>query len=130
MEIKLTNEEKLNFFYNALCNGLGYFEGYGLELTCNPEDYDNAKATLRKDETQSICYEDVLIQILKQGNSLSVKDYEGDGAYNSSCTLETIYQRMDKVPQRFLLDMANEEDDAETADVILQIVFFEEIIFG
>jgi hypothetical protein len=28
------------------------------------------------------------------------------------------------------MDMINEQDNAETADVILQTVFFEEIVFG
>lgn len=125
MEIKLTNEESLEMFYTALCNGLGYVEGYGLELDYDGEDYKSAREKL-----ESPCYEDVLIQILKDGNKLTLIDKENDGDITSSITIEDVYDRVSKTPFRFLSDMINENDDAETADVIIQTVFYEEIIFG
>jgi hypothetical protein len=50
--------------------------------------------------------------------------------YTTNITLADIYKRIELVPIHHLLDMANEQDDNVTADVILQICFFKEIVFG
>lgn len=126
MEIKLTNEESEEYFLNALCNGLGYIGGYGLSLDYNDDEYKKAKAKL-----SSPSYEDVFMQMLRDGNTFNVIDGEDeDSEYNVSFTLADVHERMSSVPTSHLLDMINENDDAETADVILQTVFFNEVIFG
>ena len=125
MKIILTNEESETMFHNALCNGLGYMSGYGLEFEYSDKQYSAAKTKL-----QSPCFEDVLMQILRDGGSLTFVDVECDGEYTRSVSLADVHDRVQKTPLRFLTDMINEEDDAETADVVLQTVFFEEIIFG
>ena len=91
-------------------------------------DYKNAKEKLVV--TSTPCYEDVLVQILKDGGLLTMKDIEGDGEMTQSIKIEDVYDRVQKTPIKFLLQMIEEQDDAETADVILQTVFFEDIIFG
>lgn len=125
MQIKLENHESEQMFYNSLCNGLGYMSGYGLELEYKDTQYNAAKKKL-----QSPCFEDVLMQILRDGGSLTFVDVECDGEYTRSISLADVHDRVQKTPARFLMDMVNEQDDAETADVILQTVFFEEIVFG
>lgn len=121
MKVTLTKKESEDLFYNALCNGLGYIGGYGLEL-----DYsDNAKSKL-----ESSCYEDVLMQLLKDGGELKLVDYEYDGEYNKSITLKDIHNKVQETPIEHLMDAINENDDALTADIILQTVFYGEIIFG
>lgn len=124
MEIQLTNEEKQDYFHRALCNGLGYIDGYGLELIYNDEDYKKAKSVL-----SAPCYEDVLMQILRDGKQLMIRDYEG-GEDDAYITMEQMYQNIDKVYPNRLMEMHNEEDDAETADVIIQTVFLGEVIYG
>jgi len=42
MTVKLTPTESETIFHNALCNGLGYVEGYGIELDFNKQDYARA----------------------------------------------------------------------------------------
>jgi len=126
MEIKLTPKESEDYFYNALCNGLGYMIGYGLSVDYDKKDYQNAKKSLG----ESPCYEDVLMEMLRKGGKLTLIDEECGGEYTRSITLKEIHERVQKTEHRFLLDMVNEEDDADTADQILQTVFFEEIIFG
>ena len=121
MQIQLTPQESETMFHNALCNGLGYMSGYGLEFEYSDKQYSAAKTKL-----QSPCFEDVLMQILRDGGSLTFVDVE----YTRSVSLADVHDRVQKTPLRFLTDMINEEDDAETADVVLQTVFFEEIIFG
>lgn len=123
MEIKLNQKEAEEIFHTALCNGLGYMSGYDLELEYSKEDYQEAREKL-----DSPCYEDVLLQILRNGKSLTMVDQED--AYTSTITLADVHARVEKAPVRFVMQMINEEDDAETADVIIQTVFFEDIIFG
>jgi hypothetical protein len=125
MKITLTPAESEEMFHNALCNGLGYIEGYGLQFEYSEKEYQAAKTKLT-----SPCYEDVLMQILRDGGSLIMNDIECEGEYTSEITLKDVHERVAETPLRFLTQMINEEDDAETADVVLQTVFFKEIIFG
>ena len=126
MQILLTPQESEDFFLNALCNGLSYFDGYGLELTYNQDAYNKAKQTLR----QGVAWEYILMQILRQGDTLRIVDHECDGEYSRDITLADVHTHVPTAPMSRLLDMYNEDDDAETADVILQWVAYQEIIFG
>ena len=131
MEIRLSNQESEEMFFNSLCNGLDYIGGYGLELETKEAEYRAAKRTLlKRNPDASVCYEDVLMQILREGGSLTLIDIECEGEYTRSIYMQQVHERVEKTPARFLLDMIEERDDAETADVIIQTVFFEDIIFG
>ena len=126
LKVTTTKEQAEEFFFNAMCNGLGYVtSGYGLQL-----DYDNDEYKKSKEKLKSPCLEDVFMQMLRDGYKLTLVDIECDGDNTKSITLKDVHERMDKVPADSLLEMANEQDDATTADVILQTIFFEEIIFG
>lgn len=151
MEIKLTQEESEKYLHNAFCNGLGYMlSGYGLEMDYKDKDYKAAKKWLEENikantiphfvyhpeykkkegEKPTICYEDVLIAILVLGYKLKIVDIEGKGTYTREITIKDVHERVSKTPADHLLDMHNEQDDAVTADVIIQQVFFEGIVFG
>ena len=125
LKISLTNELSEEIFYNALCNSLDYMcSGYGLDLKYKQSDYKNAK-----DKLSSPCFEDVLMQMLRDGIKLGLKDIEG-GEDTVYITLDTIHERVKNVPLDHLLAMINENDDADTGDVVLQIVFLNEIMYG
>lgn len=64
------------------------------------------------------------------GYTLSMIDVEGEGDNDITITIKNVVERVPKVPTRFLTQMINEQDDAETADVVIQTVFFNEVIFG
>ena len=131
MEIMLTPQESEEYFYNALCNGLDYVSSYGISLDYSDEDYAEAKKKLGVDRPDFFpCFEDVLMEMLRMGYSLIMVDEEGDEENNSTITLKDVHEKVSKAPVRHLMDMINENDDAETADVILQQVFFNDIIFG
>lgn len=131
MRIVLDKKESEEFFHDALCNGLYYFSQYGLELTYDEKQYKAARASLHKgDPKRVVCYEEVLMQILRDGHKLSVIDHEMDGEYNTSISLKDVHSRVAKTPVKFLTEMINGDDDADTADQILQTVFFKEVIFG
>jgi hypothetical protein len=130
MTVKLTPTESEEIFHNALCNGLGYVEGYGIELDFNKQDYARAATFLKQGATDTICYEQVLMQILKDGKKLTMIDHECEGEYTRSITIKDVHKRVSQTPIRHLMNMINEEDDAETADVVIQSVFFKDVIFG
>ena len=127
MKISLTPKESEEYFYNALCNAVGtnYMEGYGLEMSFFSRDYLAAKEKLKNP-----CYEDILMQILRDGNKLTFVDNESEGDMTRSISMKEVHERVSLTPIRHMMDMINEDDDVETADVILQTVFFQEIVFG
>ena len=45
-------------------------------------------------------------------------------------TINDVHAKVQTTDSRHLLDMINEQDDAITADVILQTVIYGEVIFG
>ena len=78
--------------------------------------------------TSTVCYEDVLMEMLRMGFKLSFTDEGGDDRYEIA--LNEVHERMPLVPLEHMMDMINEQDDASTADVILQTVFLGEVIYG
>lgn len=126
MKIILTTEESENIFHNALCNGhqIAY---YGLQLDYNEEEYDKAHQRLC-DAGESPCLEDVWMEMLRGGATLTLIDEEG-GEEPSTITLADVHTRVAETPVKHLLDAINEEDDGDTADVILQTVFYQDVIF-
>ena len=150
-EIKLTPQESEKYFHSALCNGLGYVtSGYGLRLDYTKKAYNDAKKSLeekiekgevphfvyhpeyekKEGKKPTICFEDVLIEILATGGALKMTDIEGEGANPREITIKEVHERVQKTDFDHLNDMINEQDDAVTADVIIQTVFLNEVIFG
>lgn len=131
MQIVLTPEESENYFYNALCNGLGYISNYGLELMWDKKHYSAAKKKLQElKPNEIVCCEDIFMQILRDGNKIWFVDNESDGE-EYPITLELIHERVSKTEKRHLFNMILEQDDAETADVLIQSVLFDgEIVYG
>lgn len=131
MEIKLTPQESEEYFYNALCNGLGYVSNYGVSIDYSDEEFADAKTKLGKESPGVfLAFEDILMEMLRMGKTLTMVDEEGEGDNNSTITLKEVHERVPNTPTRHLMDMINENDDADTADVIIQQVFYNEIIFG
>jgi len=129
--IQLTKECSEEIFFNALCNGLSYVSGYGLEMSMSEDEYKQSKKNwLEKNPGNSPCYEDILMQMLKDGYQLTLEDLENDGDYTKSITISDVHQKVQKVDIDNLNNIINENDDANDADVVIQTVFFDEVIFG
>ena len=135
MKIVLTKEEAEKHFHNALCNG-SQIRDYGLRLDYSDKDYKAAKKSLDKKEKSGefkshigICREDVWMEILRIGGKLTLIDEE-NGVGNKSITLKDVHTRVAKTPLRHLMDAINENADGDTADCIIQTVFYGEVIFG
>ncbi len=126
MKITATQEEKLNIVHTALCNGLGWMKGYDLEFHIIG-DKEQARKNL-KEKGVNICVEDLMIEVIKLGGNLQVKDYNDDEIHHLN--LESIKENFDKIEAKHILDMNNEHDDAITADCILQTLIYGDVIFG
>lgn len=127
MKITLTHEESERIFFDSLCNavGTGYMEGYGLSVKYLDEHYEQAKSKLTRP-----CYEDVLMQILRDGNSIKFIDHEYDGEYDAVITLDMVHNRCNDADPELVLTLLNEEGDADTASNLLQYIAYNEVIFG
>jgi hypothetical protein len=69
------------------------------------------------------------MQILKDGHSLTLVDEEDDEE-DAIVTLKEVHERVSKTPIKHLVNAIEENDDAETADVILQTVFLNDVVYG
>lgn len=130
ISIKLTPEKAEELFHNSLCNG-SQIRYYGLSLDYKESDYKKAKTSWqKKNPASSPCCEDVWMEILRIGGSLTLIDEENGGEYTKSITLKDVHERVADTPIKFLMDAINEQDDADTADVMIQTVFYKDVIFG
>ena len=132
MKISLTPIESEDYFLNALCNGLHELGQYGIELDYNEDEYKLSRASLGPNAP---CFEDILMQMLRDGYKLAFTDTEAEGTMfiaeeTMFITMNDVHARVQTTDTRHLLDMINEQDDAVTADVILQTVIYGEVIFG
>jgi hypothetical protein len=129
MNINLTHEESEAHFYNAICNGLGELRYYDLELDYDAKEYKAAKQQLsnKQPDTQA-CWEDVLMEMLRSGNTLWIVD-ENDNERHP-ITLDLVHERVQQTPVNHLMNAINENDDATTADCIIQTVVYGEVIYG
>lgn len=125
MKIVLTHQESESIFFDALCNGLSYVCGYGFEIEFDSKDYAQAK-----DNTSNAAFEEVLMQILRDGGTITLADGVNDGAETATISLQDVHERVSDVDAAVLIEAINEEGDADTADAVLQTVFFKEITFG
>lgn len=130
MKVILEPLEAENYFHTALCNGLSAFDYYGISISYSPYEYEKAVNYLKENKLNR-CYEDILLQILRNGSNLFIVDNEGNATeIETSLTIKDVHERLHNAPNKHLMDMILEQDDETTADVILQWVFFQEIIFG
>ena len=127
MKIQLTEEESEKIFHNSLCNG-HQIAHYGLQMDYSEKEYEKAKKRLQK-KGEDDCLEDVWLEILRGGGTLTLVDEE-NGMDPSVITLKDVHERVQEAPVRHLLDAINEQDDGDTADVILQSVFYQDVVFG
>lgn len=132
MKIILNKEEVVEIIFNSLCNGLAYIRAYGLSVNITNSDYDKAKEevmVLLDNSSVCITVEDILIHHLKMGRRLPFWDEEGE-EYSSFDLQKAIKNLQDEGAAKWIMQMLNEEDDAVTADCILQFCLYGEIIFG
>lgn len=146
--INLSKEKSEKYFYNALCNGLGEMcNDYQMEFKYDKNRYSAAKHTLiakikqgkipvnmqsswddKPAKVKDICFEDVLMEMLRNGDKLFIKQY---GDKSKAITLSTVHKRVSKTALHHLIEYINETGgDSVTASEILQTVFLGESVYG
>lgn len=116
----LTDDHKIAMLHSAFCNGLPYFYGYDLDL--RPSDNLRYRAFVVN------CFEDRLIEYLKEGYDIEVVQDEADVI--ETFNLVKFKQNFATIPNKVILAYITETDDADTADLFLQYAIFGEHIYG
>ena len=133
MKFILEPAEAEEYFFNSLCNGLQEMGYYNCAIDYPAEHYQQAKDNWKKaNPNRDACYEDVLMQILKDGNKIAMIDLEDEEEPEllGEVTLKDVHEKVQLTPSRHMQDLLNENDDATTADCVLQTVFLGEIVYG
>jgi len=130
VSMKMSEDFKKEIIFNSLCNGLGELSSYGLDLNFEDSDYKEAKKSHfeKNGKIGGACYEDILMEILTNGKQISFIDEESEETHFFK--LDSALKNLDNLPPQWILQLLNEEDDAVTADVVLQFCLFNEIVFG
>jgi imidazole glycerol phosphate synthase subunit HisF len=121
---------KLEIKNHNLVKGVGL---EGLRALGNAEKFANFYYDQNIDE---IFYQDIVASLYGQNNLLELIKTTANNIFvpltvgGGIRTINDVYKRVQNTPLDHLLNMINEEDDAETADVILQTVFYNEVVFG
>lgn len=142
MKLLLSDEDIIKLVYNAFVNGglteLGFSD---IEIKYFDSDYEQAKNVLKVDEAFAntiICYEDVLIQLFKDGKLVFIdhnedKRYEFTPAFvRSNLDAVLCSDKADANAIELVNESLNEDgdDDAFTHWNILQYMLFKELIYG
>lgn len=114
---------RLALLYNALANGGTYFfDSYGIGTKIdNPQRYRAFDTTEREQR---------IVQYIAEGYTVSIVDHEDDEEVVGVLNLENLNKNFDKVPSKIIMQMLNEEDDAETGDNFIQTIAFGEVTYG
>ena len=129
MKIVLEKQEILSAIHSALCNGgLALLSNCSVELTVCPIMYNNAKKRLLENESKSICFEDVLVEVITGGERLEFRDHESEETV--SFDLEQATTNLQKLEfADTLVTYQNEQDDAYTAFELLQGALYGKVIY-
>ena len=130
VSIKLTEDFKKEIIFNALCNGLGQLQCYGLNLLWSDEDYTEAKKSYyqRTQRISGACYEDILMELLEMKKRVVFEDLETGEFFDLK--LSDALTNLDNLPIWVIVQILEENDDGETADIVLQYCLFNEVVFG
>lgn len=131
-------EKPIDFLYASLCN-VGYvMRESGFVLDYYKHEYAEAKKRLQieKGENVIICYENILLNMLENGDSLYIVDEEDMEHARTPINLEKLNKLFDEKSfsdstfLNLIITFKTEQDDAVTAWDFIQYVAFNEIIYG
>ena len=126
---KITKEGLLKMFYNSLCSGS---IGFGcIELDYDQKSYNQTRLNLSSKNGNHPCWEDVIVEMLRQGYRLAWIDVEEDDfAQRHWFTLADLMDNFDCIEPHHLASMLDGMDDAVTHDSILQSLLLGEVVYG
>jgi len=129
MKLQLTQQEIETVLLDCFCNGaLG-------ELNASGIDYVYNKAKYNEFRVEGACYEDNLLNLLKNGGRLKFVDVEGDNE-TFFLTLNSAKEKLGEIEDANIIEKVqdilteNGNADAWHGYEILQFVLFGEVIYG
>lgn len=119
----VSENDLVNILSCALSDGCAYWCD---DFDYSKSEYEEAKSTLRASK-ENICFEEVLLQMLKEDKTLTLHDAEEDRIY--PLTLDKLMRGIGKhISNGATRDIDNW--DAEDADCVIQYALFDEIVFS
>lgn len=123
--VELDENEVFDVLHSILCDGLYGLSNSGLRLEYEDVDYQAAKAKLTNP-----CREDVWLQILKDGKTITFTDTEG----SEDDALLTLAKAIEGLKNPAIADEVKEmvegDYDANTGDIVIQYILFGELVYG
>lgn len=114
--------------YEILC-GIDAI-GYWACIDYNNQEYADAKAYVKKrDNTETVCIEDVWLEMISKGNEFIIRDLE-DRKEKYLLTFEAIEKGIEQNAKERPWDNDLEYMDGDTVDCLIQYALFGEIVFG
>ena len=139
MKIEFSKEDAEKILYDSFCNGgLGElsYSSVSVDWESHPNtlNYANARKRLKESGMESICIEDVYIEILKNGDEIIFTDYEGEELIPLNLDVALINFNSISDAEKIELAKLIDEDDCST-DVwdcfnAIQYALYQEVIFG
>jgi hypothetical protein len=137
MNPTITREGMIELFWDALCGGS---IGFGsVSLDCDKKTYDDARertAILKAASPSeyitgsSVCYEDVMTEVLRAGDELYYMEYGYDDENSRvAFDLDHLMDNFENVEPYILEQMLNDYDSV-TTDSLLQCLLLGEIVYG
>ena len=143
--IKITKEDVVDILSYALGDGIGYWG----EIVPNDRHYEEAKKWLRENaepdyDDGTICYEEIVAQILFSGRSVTVRDVEEDkeswlSLSNLSDGIQRAFRDGYYTSYNWLVPdgdgfgewhLETSQIDSEVSDVIIQLAAFGQVVYG
>ncbi len=133
----ITRDGMLNLFWDALCGGS---IGFGsVSLDCDKKTYDDARertAILKAANPSdyitgsSVCYEDVMTEVLRAGGELYYMEYGYDDENSRvAFDLDHLMDNFENV-EPYILEQMMKDYDSVTTDSLLQCLLLGEIVYG
>ena len=143
MKIKFEKKDLEQILYDSFCNG-GLSELYHCGISADWEsnqnhiNYINARTRLKEKakENETICIEDVYIEILKNGDAIIFTDDEGGSDELIELRLDDALLNINSISDENKIELAKllDEDncDADAWDYFnaIQYALYKEVIYG
>lgn len=130
MQIILNEQEELQVLEALLCDGLHYFNGYGINLKYSESEYAKAREQWTQEhQGKAPCVEDVQIEMLKMGYGLDFMDTQS-GEFTRTLTLESFRANIQEASPHILLVILDGDYDITHVDTVLQTVLYGKPIFA
>ena len=128
--VTATQEERLKVIHTAICNTWLFYNT--LRFKRNQTLHNETRIELQNSgrfKEDVVCFEDILVKMVADGAVIHIIDTEDDDIVGE-LSLAKIEKNWDKIDSKDLIYIINENEDADTADNILQYITLGNIVYS